>query len=158
VIIGNINEKGAEFRCLHPVIKEALEYLKKTDLASMEKKKHPIKGDDLFLIIDEYKTMPASEKVAEQHRKYIDIHYMIKGKELIGLGFENKRNKFTEAYVPEKDRALFSSVVDESFIILKQGYYAVMFPSDIHRPGCCETCAESNVKKAVIKIAIDTLK
>ena len=157
MIFGSINDLGDEAKYLPTIIQEALAHLKKTDLISLEKKKHPVRGDDLFLIIDEYTSIPASERVAEQHRKYIDIHYVIRGKELIGWGVSDKRNVFTEQYVPEKDRALFSVVANESFFLLEPGSYAIMFPSDIHRPGCCEPGQAKDVKKAVIKIAVDAL-
>jgi YhcH/YjgK/YiaL family protein len=105
--------------------------------------------------IDEYETKDPSEKSAEQHKKFIDVQYILEGEESIGVSEENKANVVADPYNEEKDRTKFSKVVDEEFITLNKGGFAVFYPQDIHRPGCTVLGKKSKVKKVVVKLKFD---
>lgn len=156
MILGNIDADCNESLFLPKAVIEALEFIKNTDFSKLPNGKHPINGGNSFIILDEYNTKQKKEKKAEQHIKYIDIHYLIKGKEAIGIGYNNTQNIIADTYNEEKDRRLFSFMKDEVFFVIHQGMYAILFPSDIHRPGCNDK-NEVMVRKAVIKIGINLL-
>ncbi|MBU4301070.1 YhcH/YjgK/YiaL family protein [archaeon] len=142
-----------ESNSLQKELVEAINYIKRTDFSKMAKGRYPIKGDDIYLVLDEYETLPKSEKKAEVHKKYIDVQYMISGTELMGAGFIDGKNEISEEYDEEKDRALYNKVQNESEIIFSEGMFAIFFPTDIHRPGC-QFNAKENVRKAIIKVRV----
>ena len=63
--------------------------------------KYNIKGEDIFVNIVEYNTVSKEERFWEAHRDYIDIHFMIKGKEIINLNFISNLN--SKEYKKEED-------------------------------------------------------
>ena len=86
MIFGNINNLS-EFPFLEEQVKECFEYAKTHDLASFEKGSHEIDGDRLFVNIVEYTTTTPEERFWEAHKKYIDVHMIIEGKESIDVSF-----------------------------------------------------------------------
>jgi biofilm protein TabA len=159
MISGSLNKQNDEMQSLPKALQEALCFIKEQDFSQLENKKYPVRDyniNELFMIVQEYKTMPASEKNAEQHRRFIDIHYVVSGREAIGTGAESPENKVFSGYSDEKDGTLFSFVKNEKFLALGPGQYIICFPADIHRPGCIpEGEKESDVKKIVMKIAVE---
>jgi YhcH/YjgK/YiaL family protein len=72
------------YNAIHPRVARALYYLAKTDFNSMSLGKYEVEGTDIFAIVNEYETKDAADCVWEAHQKYIDIHYILRGSELIG--------------------------------------------------------------------------
>lgn len=130
---------------------QAFFYLKNCNFADLENGKYDIDGDNIFMTVSEYETKSLSDKKAEQHRLYIDVHYIIFGQEMIGYGSENKNNQIIDEYDLDKDRTSFKLVVDEIYLALKDGDFAIFFPKDIHRPGL-DYDSKHMIRKAVIKI------
>jgi len=70
--------------------------------------------------------------VAEAHRKYLDIQYIVKGKEAMGwadLSACKPEGDFSE----EKDIGFYSG--DFEYITVNEGICYVVFPEDVHMPG-----------------------
>src|SRR5439155_23683956 len=67
---------------LHPVWKEAFEFLKSLP-AQPAKGIHPIRGEDMYVNVMEYATLPREQCHFESHRKYVDLQYTITGSEVI---------------------------------------------------------------------------
>ena len=65
-------------------------------------------------------------------------------------------NEVLEDRMAEQDLLFFKSVQNEMDLILTQGMYAILFPQDIHRPGC-RYREGGRVKKVVVKISKDLL-
>lgn len=151
--IGIVNPKENSFP---RVIREALEFLRKTDFSQMENKKYILSGEKMFVIVSEYETKPIDERKAECHRQYIDVQYLISGTEMIGAGSEAGNNRILTEYNPKIDALFYQSVENEKFMILNPGDYAIFFPGDIHRPGF-STGETSKVRKAVVKISINVI-
>ena len=70
---------------IHKGFQQAFDFIKNNDLNTVELGKHTIDGEKVFVVIMEYLTQDISECKSETHKKYIDIQYMIKGEENIGL-------------------------------------------------------------------------
>ena len=136
MILNNINQISQEIKFLPEKIQKAMNYLKETDFSKLENKTYPIEGDKTFVVIQEYQTKPKQEKSAEQHQKYIDIQYMISGTEIIGVGYENPENEILDNYNEEKERIKYGKIKNEKDIVISQGDYIILFPQDIHKPGC----------------------
>lgn len=152
--IGDIGKIEEDAKYIPEIIKKAVDFLKSADLSNMEKGKHLINGEKMFVILDEYQTKPKSVKKAEMHRKYIDVQFIVSGKETIGFAFEGQKSRPTEEYSAEKDVALYDAVDNETDLLIYNGMYAVFFPGEIHRPGC-DLAGENSVRKAIVKISID---
>jgi len=130
-------------------IVKALSFIRVTDLQSLDKGRQDISGDDVYCIVDEYKTKSPDEGKLEAHRKYIDIQTVISGSEHIG--YESLSDQeIIQAYDDEKDYALYRG--KPSFIKLEPGSFAIFFPDDLHMPGINEH--KTDVKKLVVKVRI----
>lgn len=156
MILGSIYKNDFKEKRFPEVIQNALSYLLKTDFSKLSNGKHLLQGEKMFVIIDEYKTEPLNEKLAEAHKKYIDIQFMISGKESIGFSLDGKGGELIEAYSDAKDAELYKALENESSLVLVPGDYAIFFPGEIHRPGCF-TESESVIKKAIVKISVNLI-
>ncbi|TCL62449.1 YhcH/YjgK/YiaL family protein [Hydrogenispora ethanolica] len=154
MIFGSIEHLEEDRKRLAAPLLKGLEFLKNNDLAKLELGRHEIDGGNLFALVQEYQTSPKTEKKAEAHRKFIDIQYIVSGTEIIGYGLENPANEVLEDRLAEKDNIFYKSVAGEMELILSAGMYAVLFPYDIHRPGC-NYGAGTKVRKIVLKVAVD---
>ncbi len=153
MLYGRLLVKNSELGFLPAPILRALDYLKKCDWQILENTKQKIDGESMFMVVDEYETKPPNDKKAEQHQQYIDVHYIIRGEEVIGLGYANEANVVIDPYDLAKDRISYREIKDEAYISLLTGMFAIFFPADIHRPGL-HSNGKQKVRKAVIKIAV----
>ena len=136
------NIKNAEiYYSLHPKFKEAFKKLINKDI--------DLKTKELYFNFDKYQTK--SEGKFEAHRQYIDIQYIVKGEEKIGITNINK----TDCLIPyskEKDIE-FLNAKEYDFITLKEGDFAIFYPHDAHMP-CLTNKQEESIEKIVAKIAV----
>lgn len=106
----------------------------------------------MFLVIQELDTVLKTERRAERHARYIDVHYLIRGEEeQIGVGRAAPLQIIVEDELESADYALYDTIQGEVDVLLAPGMYAVFFPADVHRPGC-SFAGGSAIKKAVVKI------
>lgn len=136
-----------------PGLPEVIDFLKRTDLASLGIGKYPVGGGASYILIQEYLSKPAAEKKWESHRNYVDVQIVLSGVESMGYSPVSAL-RLKEAYNPEKDVAFHDGgEAAASEMIVRAGGFCVFFPRDAHRPGC-SAGAESAVRKAVIKIPV----
>jgi len=125
-------------------------YLKETDFSKMELGKYEIDGDNIFALVNEYNTKDESEGKLEAHKKYIDVQFVAKGRELMGYTpLENQ--KVIDKYNEQNDITFFTG--DKSFTQVDEGMFAIFFPTDVHLPGI-KVNEKSYVKKVVIKVKV----
>lgn len=138
------------YRGLSPLFDLALRYLEKTDLTALEPGKYPIDGDSVFVLIQSPCTRSRTESRWESHRRYIDIQYLISGKEQIG--FQNTGLlTVEEPYDTDQDIAFYRDNGQGFFVPMAPESFVVCFPQDAHMPLVCADAPEP-IKKAVIKI------
>lgn len=157
MIYGHINYLEQELGAYSAVIKQGLEYLKNTDIAKLDSGKHVIDGDNIFAVVSDYVPEPKDQRRAEAHKKYIDIQYVHSGEEFIGCSFLSPKNEVLEDLLAEKDVIFYKTTFDEIDVKLTAGSYAVIFPDDVHRPGC-STGFNAGVRKVVLKIKLSAIK
>jgi len=131
---------------------KAFKFLKENDLTKLENKRYDIDGDNLFVNVSEYNTKEPIDAKFEAHRKYIDIQYVIKGAEMIGVAPLDSRDSITQPYNETKD-VEFSKYSNGTFYEANQGNFFVFFPDDGHAPSV-KTDSIAPVKKLVVKIRI----
>jgi len=130
-------------------IAKGFAFLRNTDLDAITSGRHDIEGDTIFALVQEYPTKPLNECKLESHQRYIDIQYMIRGEELMGV--TTKNNQVVIEQNPERDYIFYEG--DTSLVLVKQGMFTIFFPDDIHQP-CVQVRSPSEVKKVVIKVLI----
>lgn len=155
MIYSSINS-NFNIECYHKVIKEAIEFLKKTDFSKIAEGEYDIDGRNIFYQVKDIMTKPVNEAKPEIHRKYIDVQFLYTGTERIGVVDDNGNNVVTEDYLIERDLLFYKDVENETFINMIQGDFCVFFPSDVHRPAC-EKDGQSMIRKVVYKINVDLL-
>lgn len=103
------------------------------------------------VIVSRYTTKYDNEYGYEAHRQFIDIQYLFNGIEKIcymPLGYLNE----TKAYSEEMDAAFLEETnIPPQELFLGNGYFAIFFPQDGHKPQLCIGGPET-VKKAVVKV------
>ena len=141
-----------QYYALGEKFKKAFEFLKNTDLNSIEDGSYEIDGKEIYANIQSLKTKPIEEKKWEVHRKYNDIQYIIKGKEKMGYGILEDFNEIIIPYDKEKD-VEFLNGKEFNFVDVKEGDFVIFYPNDLHAPMLAYNQPE-NIKKVIVKIAI----
>lgn len=131
----------------------AFKFLKSVDLKSAEVKRHDIHGDSLYALVSEYNSKNPEDARYEAHRKYLDIQYVISGKELMGIGPMSIKDSVLQEYDPVKDIEFFTVKEDKKYPASPDRFF-IFFPSDAHRPGVKDG-ENAPVKKVVIKLLLD---
>ena len=131
----------------------ALEKAKEFDNADCGR--HDINGDELYVSVQRYDTVPYDKKEFENHKKYIDIQYVVSGKETIYVCDTDDMSVLKE-YDPDNDYELLKEKTDASPapVTLTAGDFLVLYPDEPHKPGVCAD-GIGNVKKIVIKVKHD---
>lgn len=152
MIYSSLKNDGEEKK-YHKVINEALKFIKETDFTDMEAKKYLFRNENFFYSIQDVITSNEGKR-PEVHRKYVDIQYLFKGKERIGIQIDRGNLLIEENLLEVNDFLFYKDMFDEKYIDLDEGDFCIFFPSDVHRP-CCEYNGPSEIRKIVFKIAID---
>lgn len=135
----------------NPLFKKAFDFIQNTDFNKLDFGKHNIVGDDLYVGYMEYESKDVTECMMENHKKYIDIQYIVSGEEFIGVTTSNKQTP-SVAYDDAKDVAFYKEGYD-SLLKMDQGKFAIFYPQDLHMP-CIKIQQASKVRKAVFKIRV----
>lgn len=132
---------------------KAFEFLKSNDMPALELKRYDIDGDNLYVSVSEYLTKNEEDAKYEAHRKYIDIQYIVTGKEQIGVAPITNKKDVLEPYNESRDI---------EFLTVEQGVnheatpdrFFIFFPEDAHRPGL-KAGENAQVRKVVVKVKAD---
>ncbi len=116
-----------KYASLLPGVEEAFDAV--NALTDLEAKTCPLSHDNRFFVAVGTTKAP---DIAEAHRKYLDIQYIVKGKEVVGwadLSNCQLQGEFSE----EKDIGMYTG--DFEYFTIKEGTCYVAFPEDVHMPG-----------------------
>jgi len=132
---------------------KAFKFLKNNDLIKLEVKRYDIDGDNLFATVSEYMSKNEETTQFEAHRKYIDIQYVVSGKEVMNIAPLTSVKEVITAYDASRDIEFVTvnKVVDYK---ATPSNFFIFFPADAHRPGLKDV-ANSPVRKVVIKVKVD---
>jgi len=136
---------------LRPGFKEAFDCIN-ADRLEKNPGRYELKNG-VYYMVQSYETKPEAEGVFEAHKKYIDIQYIISGREkhfyanIAGM-------KIRDPYSEEKDAVLFNG---KGFsLVLEPGFFAVYFPEDAHMPNLRAGENAEKMIKVVFKIPVRT--
>lgn len=140
------------YNYLSPGIYLGLKYLKSTDFSAMENGKYEVKEGKIYAIVQDYNSKPESEGKFEAHKKYIDIQFIVKGEEKIGVGKIEDFQETTQ-YNEEKDIVFLTPKdgVKTDFVKLQPEEYVILTQKDAHMPSIA-TDSSVHVKKVVVKV------
>ena len=133
--------------------KDAFRFLSEKDLAHLEPGRYDIDGDNLYATISNYMTKDPDSAYFEAHRKYIDIQYVISGKEIIGIAKPVAAKDVITPYDTTRDIE-FLTVEKASYRLATPHDFFIFFPDDLHKPGLKDSIS-SPVTKLVIKLRMD---
>ncbi len=132
---------------------KAFNFLKNSDLTKLEAKRYDIDDNNLFATVSEYISKNEESVNFEAHRKYIDIQYLISGKEIINVAPLTSVKEVITPYDAIKDIE-FMTVNKMVSLKAAPGKFFIFFPSDAHRPGLKDG-VNSPVRKIVVKLKVD---
>lgn len=149
-MVVDIISKQNLYKGLSDRIAKGLELLKNTDFLKLADGKYQIEGDNLFYLVQRYKTKKASEAKFEAHKNYIDIQAIIMGKEIIGFEYiENLK----EVVPYKEDVHFFETPKKYTEARLSEGMFALFYPGEAHIP-MCDYDKQNDVLKIVVKVKI----
>lgn len=142
---------------LGPAWHEAFAFLLNAD-RKMAVGNYPIRGEEMFAIVMDYRTQETASGELEAHRRYLDIQMLLLGREAVVCHFVPDL-QILKPYDPAKDAALYRIPEGErSRIVLRPGSFLAFFPHDAHMPCLRLDHASGQVKKIVVKVAVDMLR
>ena len=112
-----------------------------------DKKVYPLSDGNRFFISATTTKAPA---LAEAHREYLDIQYVVKGKEVVGwadLADCKPEGEFNET----KDVGKYTG--EFTYITVPEGICYVVFPEDAHMPSC-HLDVPNDFVKVVVKLKV----
>ena len=144
------------YRALHPRLPAAFDYLAAFDPSTPDGK-YPIDEDRVYAQVQSYATKPAAEKKWESHRRYVDVQYVVSGRErmsvspLAGLADPTPYDDAKDVINYRGASGAASSVYVEG------GQFAIFFPEDGHQPGVQPgplAGDSGEVRKVVVKVLL----
>ena len=149
-MIKDILEKSNIYENISDNLKLGLNWLKSNNLETISDGKYLIDGEKIYANVQTYETK--DDALFEAHRDYIDIQYMINGKELCGISNYYKCQSEIE-YDKIKDIEFLKLKSDFDYYSLRTGEFLILFPHDAHKPAISMD-KKSIVKKVVVKVHI----
>lgn len=141
------------YHSIHPKLGAAFAFIEKAVAEELPVDKYELDGKALYAFIQEYTTKLPQDGKLEGHRNYIDIQYIVSGKERIDLVDIAKAQEKTP-YDPVKDVRFYQEDSIAGTYRLEAGDYGIFFPQDLHKPGLQAEGVSESVKKIVVKIAV----
>ena len=134
-----------------PRFGKVFDFLKKHAAEPFPDGKNVIDGEDVYANVFSYDTVSEAEGKYENHREYVDVHYITEGEESILWAYREPCTG--EDYDPDGDVS-FHGDLHGAPIPMKKGMFAIFYPGDAHMPKCMLGTESVKVKKVVAKVKI----
>lgn len=105
-----------------------------------------------FALEQSYLTKPDEKARWETHKAYIDVQAVITGSEVMEAA-ESGELTVSEDLTPEKDVVFYQPYAGGSRLRAGEGFVAVFFPADAHRPSLALD-ESAQVRKVVVKVPV----
>jgi biofilm protein TabA len=145
-------ERRSRYAGWHPGIVAALDFLGRTDFSDAAAGKQTVDGTRLLAIVNRYETKALADAVWESHRRYIDVQWMVSGRERMGFVPLDRSGAIAQPYDAERDVQFYAPAGD--LFVIQPGQFAIFFPEDVHAPGLVVDKPEP-VLKVVMKVAVE---
>jgi len=136
-----------------PALRKAIDFLRFSDTKKLPEGRCDIDGERVFALVQCYETGKADAPKFEHHRKYIDVQFIVSGREVIGWA-PAERMHITRAYDADRD-ICFGTIETGTWtpVHLQAEQLAILWPEDGHAPKLAAG-APSPVMKIVVKVAV----
>ncbi len=128
-------------------LQDALAYIRSGAPMSLSPGRHEL-FDGIYVNVFQYTTKTGG--LYEAHRKYLDIHILLKGTETVRIA---DVQDLTEASAYSGESDCLTGKAEGKAYVLKEGEYMVIFPEEAHLPGL-QDGGPAEVTKAVIKVPV----
>lgn len=153
MIVAPLNEAAVQAAAT-PNMKKAFAFLAGLSGRELADGRVDIDGEKVFALVQSYQSVAPGEAILlEAHHKYIDVQYMVAGREVIGWA-STDRLDVSQPYDEAKE-AWFGELpaASATLVRLVAGDAAVFYPTDGHAPRLADG-APAAVKKIVVKVAV----
>ncbi len=127
----------SKFEEVRKYSEEAYNFMNNFVPENYEDGRYDLNENGLFVNIQTYMTNPRENQKYEAHKRYIDVQYIINGKEGFCLEDMDKMDSSTivAPYSEESDIMFFSNVTKGKYYELSSGEFLIMTPECAHMPG-----------------------
>lgn len=154
MILGHADHIGQEVGALPAPVRRALEFIRSKNWNDLADGTYEIDGARFYVTAQRYETKERSLCRAETHASYVDVQYLLAGKECVGYCPYSPAIEVEEDCLAQRDARFYRDLPDEATFVLTPGAYAVFFPNDVHRP-CGAADKPCSVRKLVVKIHVE---
>ena len=142
-------KNAAKYSVLGDDFKKAIEFLAKIT-PETEKGVYNI-SETASVNVGDNKTRLRADGLFESHDKYVDIHFIVKGVELVDV-YDADKLTITEDKLEKGDFCFLTDTDDYSTAYLNEGDFVVVFPKEAHKPLIAANDTPSEIIKAIVKI------
>lgn len=143
-------EFARQYHASKTLWEKAFAFMRDKNLEDIATGKYPIAGDSVFASVTNAPSKEFERSAWESHRRYIDLQYVIRGKEKIGVS-PLAEATVIKPYNEAKDGANYDAA--GKYYIATPKEFFLFFPNDVHRPNI-KVAGYDTVKKLVIKIRV----
>jgi biofilm protein TabA len=113
-------------------------------------------GDDIFALVQRYQTKSQDDAFWESHCRYADVQFVVEGVELMGY-VPLQSARVVKPYDAARDFMVLSPEhsVAVNWLTVHSGMFAIFMPHDAHMPGVAVNGTSAQVKKIVVKVAVE---
>ena len=134
---------------LHRHFLKAFDFLSTIEQVGFPEGTFPLEGEEMIAIVEGTSGHGKKDAKLEAHRKYLDIHYVLSGTDLIGWKPLGACQNILRDYADHEDKIFFQDT-PESWFTLSPGHFALFFPHDTHAP----LAGKKSLKKVILKIKL----
>ncbi|QHV96846.1 YhcH/YjgK/YiaL family protein [Spirosoma endbachense] len=128
---------------------KAFAFLRDTDFTRLRAGKYPIDDENVYATISEGPPREISPLKWEAHHTYNDIHFVVKGKEKIGV-MPVANATVNQEYSATKDIG-FYTIDNGNFYVAEPGNFFIVTTKEAHNPSN-KIDGYDGVKKVVVKV------
>lgn len=124
-------ENLVRYRGIHKNIDTAIDYLLSHDVSNLNSGRYEVDGDRVFFFLQENTLSQQQEESFEFHQRYLDLHFLLEGRELIQYGCQIR--EVQEAY--DEGRDIGFVVCEQTYPLLLVDFnFAAFLPEEAHQP------------------------
>ena len=148
MIFGTLSHSD-RIEAVHPLLPRLFQFVKTNDLLTMPTGRIEVDGDKIFINNSEPRCLAEADQVLEVHRRYIDVHILLEGRERVGWRCTDDCRETLHPYDEAGDFATFADR-PQTYIDMLPGNFLIVFPEDAHAP----VIGEGTIRKAIAKVLL----
>lgn len=132
---------------LHPSFSRAMDFLRSPEIPRLSEGRYELDGERLVALVIRKDGKTRRDAVLEAHRRDIDIHYVVEGRESIGWRPTGECARVKTPYDETSDCVFFD---DEPtfWVDVVPGSFAIFLPSDAH----ATLVSDRPIHKVIVKV------